>query len=51
MTESQYLIDEELMNNPNNIVEIAVEDQGIGISPEDVEKIFTIFNKIDLGEN
>ncbi|EAR86986.2 ATPase, histidine kinase-, DNA gyrase B (macronuclear) [Tetrahymena thermophila SB210] len=50
-SQSDFLAEEDLKNNQNNIVEISVEDQGIGISPEDIQKIFTIFNKIDLGEN
>ncbi|KAL4453135.1 hypothetical protein ABPG74_015366 [Tetrahymena malaccensis] len=50
-SQSDFLAEEDLKNNLNNIVEISVEDQGIGISPEDIQKIFTIFNKIDLGEN
>jgi len=43
------VVDEEITNNCQNIIEIAVEDQGIGISQEDIDKIFTIFNKVNLG--
>lgn len=35
----------------NNLIHIAVEDTGIGMKPEDLDRLFSNYTKIDLGEN
>lgn len=38
-------------DNESGVLEVAVEDTGIGISPENINKLFTAFGQIDTRKN
>jgi len=40
-----------MQKGSDNLILLTVQDTGIGISEKDVRNIFTIFNKVDLGNN